>query len=107
MVCTDSRTVTAQQHATCFITFKRHSANWIAAVFQKELEKALESAPSKSNVHFRPGSQRSSKARCSQASKPFVVFEKNHKLFEAPVGDQAEAKITESCRQAPSDPCNI
>jgi hypothetical protein len=33
------------------------------------------------------------------ASKPFVVFEKNHKLFEPPVGDQAEAKITESCRK--------
>lgn len=33
------------------------------------------------------------------ATKPFVVFEKNHKLFEEPVGDQAEAKITESCRK--------
>ena len=33
------------------------------------------------------------------AAKPFVVFEKNHKLFEDPVGDQAEAKITESCRK--------
>lgn len=33
------------------------------------------------------------------ASKPFVVFEKNHKLFEVPVGNQAEEKITESCRK--------
>jgi hypothetical protein len=33
------------------------------------------------------------------ATKPFVVFEKNHKLFEAPANDQAEAKIIESCRR--------
>lgn len=33
------------------------------------------------------------------ATKPFVVFEKNHKLFEQPVNDQAEAKIAESCRK--------
>ena len=33
------------------------------------------------------------------AAKPFVVFEKNHKVFEPPVGDAAEAKITESCRK--------
>jgi hypothetical protein len=28
-----------------------------------------------------------------------TVFEKNHKLFEKPVNDQAEAKISESCRK--------
>lgn len=33
------------------------------------------------------------------AAKPFVVFEKIHKLFEAPVNDEAEAKIIESCRK--------
>ena len=33
------------------------------------------------------------------ATKPFVVFEKNHKLFEPPINDQAEAKIVESCRK--------
>ena len=33
------------------------------------------------------------------AQKPFVVFEKNHKVFEPPVGDAAEDKIIESCRK--------
>jgi hypothetical protein len=33
------------------------------------------------------------------ATKPFVVFEKNHKLFEEPINDNAEAKIIESCRK--------
>ena len=33
------------------------------------------------------------------AKQPFVVFEKYHKVFEAPAVDQAEAKIIESCRK--------
>ena len=33
------------------------------------------------------------------AKQPFVVFEKYHKVFEEPQFDQAEAKITESCRK--------
>jgi hypothetical protein len=32
------------------------------------------------------------------AKKPFVVFEKNHKLFAPPVNTSAESKIVESCR---------
>lgn len=32
------------------------------------------------------------------ATKPFVVFEKNHGLFADPVGDDAEDKIVASCK---------
>lgn len=33
------------------------------------------------------------------ATQPFVVFEKNHKLFADPVNTSAELKISESCRR--------
>jgi len=32
------------------------------------------------------------------AQQPFVVFEKNHKLFAPPMNTSGEAKIAESCR---------
>lgn len=33
------------------------------------------------------------------STQPFVVFEKNHKLFADPVNTSAELKISESCRR--------
>ncbi|KAH8068189.1 hypothetical protein JL720_12281 [Aureococcus anophagefferens] len=38
-------------------------------------------------------------ALATLASKPFVVFEKNHKLTQAPVSDDAEGKIAASCAE--------